>query len=83
MNVWTTRCINLFLPRYVKIECMNFVSAQMQLLADIIFKQQTGDGWYLQRRKFLETFVSRNHEGSKIAQSLPGHYQHDSDLIIL
>ncbi|CAG9534899.1 unnamed protein product [Cercopithifilaria johnstoni] len=55
-------------------------STQTQLLADIIFKQPTGQDGYLQRLKFLETFILGNQEGSR---SAPAHCQHDADLIVL
>ncbi|EFO28046.2 endonuclease/Exonuclease/phosphatase [Loa loa] len=58
-------------------------NTQIQLLADVIFKQPAGDDGYLQRLKFLETFVSENREGSRSTQSLPTHCQHDADLIVL
>uniref|UniRef100_A0A915PME1 Inositol polyphosphate-related phosphatase domain-containing protein n=1 Tax=Setaria digitata TaxID=48799 RepID=A0A915PME1_9BILA len=58
----------------------NTAYAQMQLLADIIFKRPTGEDGYLERLGFLDTFISES-RGSRSAAS--SHCQHDADLILL
>ncbi|MCP9260302.1 Endonuclease/Exonuclease/phosphatase [Dirofilaria immitis] len=59
------------IPPTLQTECLRAAgdiiscwSSQMQLLADIIFKRLTGDDGYLQRLKFLETFVSEDYSAS-------------------
>ncbi|VDK68497.1 unnamed protein product [Litomosoides sigmodontis] len=56
---------------------------QTQLLSDIIFKQPTGQDGYLQRLRFLETFIMRSRENSRSVPSLPANCQNDADLIVL
>ncbi|VDM95767.1 unnamed protein product [Thelazia callipaeda] len=61
----------------------NAAEAQMQLLADILFKQPPGEDGYLKRLKFLETIVSHTRKDNQNTFTSSSNCQHVGDLIVL